>query len=147
MAFHTNANGHSIYGAIAALIPPKGIAQKDLQKAFTKQCSQDWNPSSVSPALSYLEKLGVIKREGNRLERSIKLKRRYRVEDDAAISEQMKSYQNKRRSAPAKRGNGAIPFTSTKFMVAVGQKDTVVLDGKQAYALWKELNQIFGGRS
>lgn len=146
MAMSKNAQGQTMYEAIASLITPNGIKQRAVFEKFEKLHGKMWNPTSAAPALTYLERVGIIKREGPRGERRVlKLVRRYDPKrDDEAISAAMSERHD---TAPKAKGNGAIPFTSTKFMVAVGQKDTVVLDGKQAYALWKELNQIFGGRS
>lgn len=141
-------DGKSLYRAVHDLLPAKGMKQSDLLIAFGKKYNY-WKTSSVGPALSFLDRAGLIRRERkHRLDPNKRVMpiRAYTDKDDARISAMMGRRDGSRSRAKAK-SNGAMPFTSTKFMVAVGQKDTVVLDGKQAYALWKELNAIFGERA
>lgn len=148
MRMKRNESGQSLYEAVASLITPAGVKQNVMQNRFQRLHGKVWNSASVSPALTYLSRVGVLKREGSRgPNRVLKLARRYDAKrDDDAISMAM-SEQHAAAANLHRKGNGAVSFTSTKFMIAVGEKDTVVLDGKQAQALWKELDAIFGARS
>lgn len=116
-----------------------GCTTADIAGEISRSHKQ-WKPTSVSPCLSGLMKLGCVREERQWGVRKIFHIRDYDPDKDRAKLSQLERAASK--ITKHETGKGPAPL---RLLFAIGDKDTVTLDYQQAREFYLQLKQIFEG--